>query len=194
MHPRTVATLSELEKAEWFRSVGVQDTQAADILHSWPEAVRSCSCDQWQDLLLEAANAYCMRLLEHSPSRYERWNIIVSSIKPIALDLVDRKLRCVVQEHSLPKVFVDTVQWDILHLCMEAEYADVYPPGFFASQGFWYVNGHFPCGWAGDFPRGNLVVYWTHFLIRLGLPSRQNAVVGIAVMVRSSPAPLRSAS
>jgi hypothetical protein len=69
------------------------------------------------------------------------------------------KTRAVAETHALPKVFEDTVQWDVLHLCMEAEYADVYPPGFFASQAYWYVAGRFPCGWEGKFPAGRLVVY-----------------------------------
>jgi len=65
----------------------------------------------------------------------------------------------VVRENDLPKAFEDTVQWDIIHLCMEAEYADVYPPGFYASQGYWYAKGHFPCGWQGEFPLGTRIIY-----------------------------------
>jgi hypothetical protein len=42
---------------------------------------------------------------------------------------------------------------------MEAEYADVCPPGFFTSIAHWYLNGHFPCGWWGAFPQGKLVIY-----------------------------------
>ena len=42
---------------------------------------------------------------------------------------------------------------------MEAEFADVYPPGFYASQAYWYVKGHFPCGWQGEFPNGTLIIY-----------------------------------
>jgi hypothetical protein len=56
-------------------------------------------------------------------------------------------------------VFENMVQWDILHVCMEAEYADVYPPGFYASQAYWYVKGHYPCGWQGEFPKGKLIIY-----------------------------------
>ena len=63
------------------------------------------------------------------------------------------------RENNLPKVFEDTVQWDILGVCMEAEYADIFQPGFYASQAYWYINGHFPCGWEGKFPNGKLIVY-----------------------------------
>jgi hypothetical protein len=75
------------------------------------------------------------------------------------MSFVREKIRDVRTAHNLPQAFEDTVQWDILHLCMEAEYADVYPPGFYASQAYWYANGHFPCGWHGQFPEGTLIVY-----------------------------------
>jgi hypothetical protein len=73
--------------------------------------------------------------------------------------LVLRKTKAVVEANHLPRGFVDTVQWDILRLCMEAEYADVFPPGFYASQAYWYMQGHFPCGWEGEFPQGRLTVF-----------------------------------
>ena len=56
MHPRTEATLEKLRQAEWFRCVGVHDTDAAEILSSWYEAVESCGSPEWEDLCLEAAN------------------------------------------------------------------------------------------------------------------------------------------
>jgi hypothetical protein len=62
-------------------------------------------------------------------------------------------------EEARPRTFEDAVQWDILNVCMEAEYADIYPPGFYASQAYWYVKGHFPCGWQGNFPEGKLIMY-----------------------------------
>lgn len=159
MHPRTQATVAKLEKVQWFRAVGQKDTEGAVVLSSWEEAIRSCSSDDWQDLLLEAANRYCEQLVVHSKERFRQWNTIVDELKPVVVSLVARKTKQVVRANQLPQVFVDTVNWDILHLVMEAEYADVYPPGFYASQAYWYVQGHFPCGWQGAFPDGKLVIY-----------------------------------
>ena len=159
MHQRTSATLEELKGLVWFRSVGVRDVETPEILSSWHEAIESCASIEWENLRLEAANQYCERLAERSPERFNQWNDIVLSLKPITRALVSEKTRQVIEENDLPKVFLDTVNWDILHLCMEAEYADVYPPGFFASQSFWYAKGHFPCGWKGEFPKGKLVIY-----------------------------------
>lgn len=159
MHPRTEATLERLKQERWFDRVGLHDTDAATVLSSWDEAIESCSSLDWENLCLEAANQYRDRIAERAPARLEKWNEIVDELKPITQALVREKTKDVITEYGLPKVFVDTVDWDILSLCMEGEYADVYPPGFYASQAYWYVNGRFPCGWIGEFPKGQLVIY-----------------------------------
>jgi hypothetical protein len=160
VHPRTIATLNELEKASWFSHVGKKDTRAAIVLSSWEEAGRYCASLEWQDLCLEALNQYRERLVEKSKERFLKWNEIVAEVKLITIPFVRRKIEPVVIEHKLPKDFEGVVQWDILGVCMEAEYADVYPPGFYASQAYWYVKGHFPCGWEGKFPKeGKLIIY-----------------------------------
>ncbi len=159
MHPRTQSTLDELDQAEWFRTVGVKGTQVADVLSSWTEAIDWCSSLEWENLLLEASNQYRERLVERSVERFRRWNDLVFELQPVTTALVREKTARVVEVTVLPKVFVDTVEWDVLGVCLEAEYADVYPPGFYAAQAYWYVADHFHCGWRGTFPEGRLVVY-----------------------------------
>ena len=81
-----------------------------------------------------------------------RWNDVVDAVKPVAQTLVREKTRDMIEAHNLPAVFIGTVDWDILHLRMEAEYADVYLPGLYACQAYWYVKGHVPCEYRGEFP------------------------------------------
>ena len=159
MRLTTKATLATLIQAQWFDTVGVHDTDSAIVLSSWGEAIESCSSPEWEDLCLEAANQYRERLLERSLERFRKWNEIVDEMKPLAQALVQEKCQQVVEENNLPQVFLDTVDWDIIGVLMEAEYADVYPPGYYASQAYWYVHGHFPCGWQGKFPKGKLIIY-----------------------------------
>lgn len=159
MKEQTLATLRKLEQADWFSAVGVIDTDAAIVLHSWKEAAESCSSPLWRDLLLEASNRYTEKLASRSKERFSHWNMIVREIKKITVPLVAIKTERVIAENKLPKTFQNTVNWDILHIAMESEYSDVYSPGFFASQGYWYVRGRFPCGWSGSFPNGKLIIY-----------------------------------
>lgn len=75
------------------------------------------------------------------------------------LELLRARVESVAEQHKLPEQFVTAVRWDVLHLYMESEYADVHPPGFFSAQACWYSVGHFPRGWDGDFPSGTRVIY-----------------------------------
>lgn len=87
------------------------------------------------------------------------WNGLVDEVKKIAQPLLSRKIAAVIRENNLPEIFNIQVNYDITNLCMESEYTDVCPPGFFTGIGDWYLKGHFPCGWWGIFPQGMLVIY-----------------------------------
>ena len=158
MNPRTLATLDQLEHANWFSNVGVRDTTTA-MLGSWQEAIECCGSLQSENLRIEASDRYRERLIERSKERFHLWNQIVNEVKVSSIPLVTRKIEGVERASGWPKVVKDIVQWDVLGACMEAEYADVYPPGFYASLSYWYVKGHFPCGWRGKFPAGSLIIY-----------------------------------
>jgi hypothetical protein len=159
MQPQTLSTIQQLSDSVWFSAVGVVDSQTVSFVNNWNEAIENCCSLEWEELCLEAVNQYCDRVAERAPERLEQWNLIVAEIKKISIPLVRKKIDDVVRENNLPQCFEDTVQWDVLHLCMEAEFSDVFPPGFYASQAFWYSKGHFPCGWRGNFPKGSLLVF-----------------------------------
>ncbi len=159
MNPSTIATLAELDALEWFTAVGKKDTMNAIVVSSWSEAIKHCRSPQWQDLLLEAHNQYFNQVRQRDKARASQWNTVVREVKQATVPLVERKTQAVIAANALPDIFLQTVQWDILHLGLEAEFADVYPPGFFASQAYWYLHGHFPCGWQGNFPDGMLIIY-----------------------------------
>jgi hypothetical protein len=159
LHERTLATLDKLRGVEWFSAVGKEVKGSFVNVHSWAEAVEWCGSDDWRDLQLEAANRYCEQLAKRSLERFRRWNVVALEVREVVIPFVENKTGAVIHANSLPKTFENSVRWDMIHLCMEAEFADVYPPGFFASQAYWYAEGHFPCGWEGKFPDGRLVLY-----------------------------------
>lgn len=159
MHSRTTAILEALDRAVWFSTVGVRDTEAVTVLSSWEQAVESCSSQEWEDLCLENANRLRRQVRRHSVDDFERWNDLVDQIKPTTEALVERKIADVVREHHLPKTFSDDIRWQILHICMETEYSDIVPPAFYMDLALWYLKGHFPCGWEDEYPDGRLIVY-----------------------------------
>jgi hypothetical protein len=163
MHQRTIATLKQLEDTTWFSQVGVQDAHNALILGSWMEALAHSTNLNWKNLRLQMGNNLSSRILKVSKERFRKWNEIVLELKQVTIPLVKERIESVVRENNLPKAFENAVQWDILHLCMESEYADICPPGFYAGLAYWYVKGHFPCGWDYNvlplLPKGRPIVY-----------------------------------
>lgn len=159
MQLQTRKILDELAHLAWFRNVGQHDIETMLIVASWHEAIESCRSLSWENLQLEAANQYRARLLECSKEHFKLWNAIVTDVKPLVESLVERKIAVVVDINKFDKVFVDSVKWDILHLAVETEYADICSPGFFTILAQCYRSGHFPCGWQGNYPDGRLVIY-----------------------------------
>lgn len=125
MNPRIRSTLQQLEDVEWFHAVGIVDTSNALVLQTWGDAVDHCRSSDWEDLCLEAANRFRERLARSSVERFCTWNDVIADIKPTVVEFVTEKTRSVVRANQLPRVFSATVEWDILHLCAEAEFADL---------------------------------------------------------------------
>ena len=159
MQQRTVDALAKLRRADWFRNVGVRDTQHADVLSSWQAAIESCASLDWENLGLDAANEYRARLRRTDPRALSTWNDAANSLRPLVLALVREKTRAVVEANQLPKVFTDNVNWDIMHYFLECEYGDICAPSFFAAKADWYLKGHFPCGWRGPLAGGRFLIY-----------------------------------
>jgi hypothetical protein len=160
MHPRTIATLDRLDETEWFTQVGLDDdVENACILTSWQKAIEYCAWIEWKNIRLEAANVLWEKLLLGPLDRFGLWNDTMAEVKEAAIPFAKRKIEAVVRENNLPPVFEQAVEWDIIHVCMEAEYADVVPPGFYANLCYWYTVGHFQCGWEGGFSDGRPIIY-----------------------------------
>ena len=159
MHSRTITTLDRLERASWFSRVGINEGSDVAVVRSWSDATHHCDSSAWEDLQGEALNQYRECIARRSRERLQFWNGLVDEVKEISQPLVGRKIAAAIRENNLPEIFSIQVNYDIIGVCMEAEFADVSPPGFFTSLGDWYVRGHFPCGWWGMFPQGRLVIY-----------------------------------
>ena len=104
----------------------------------------------------QAASGYSEQLSKVTFGRFRQWNSTVIAVKYDLEVTVFPRLRSFA---FLPNNVVDYIQWDLLHLCLESEFSNCLPAGFFAALSYWYQAGHFPCGWAGHFPDGRHKIY-----------------------------------
>jgi hypothetical protein len=159
MNSNTRMALEECLEGPWFLRVGKHDMPDVEVLGSWPEAIRHCSSPEWEHISRRTMARYQQLVMERSMDRYAKWLEVASEVRAVTRPFVSMKIEKVVRDHNLPQSFSTNVQWDILCLCMEAEYADVFPTSFYTAKGHYYANGHFPCGWQGDFPMGKFIIY-----------------------------------
>ena len=162
LKPVTLELIDKLMKTEWFAHVGEKiDDPSVFQISSWQEAVKYCRSRYSSNVQMEGKNLLTERLCFDFPDRYHKlWNETVAAVKLIIQPMIDRKTNELKTQLKLPKAFRDAIDWDVLCICMELEYSDLIPPRYFAERARWYLAGHFPCGWEGDFPvGGKLVVF-----------------------------------
>jgi hypothetical protein len=154
-----------LRPIEWFSQVG--DPMSLDLsmpteqVSSWPEAVGWCTDGVWQNVELSAQNQLTLWLHQHDHENYQKWNELVVQYKAAVVQpLTEEKLAPYQQARGLNSAVVSSVQWDILGALMENDYlGSGHRCFFFLELLAVYEAGHFPCGWRGEWPQGDLMVY-----------------------------------
>ena len=157
---QTLELLNQLDRFDWFTNVGGLLPSSVARAATWREAGAICKTKASSNVALAASNLLTERLYYDHPKRYHRvWNSLVLAINPIWRPLCEARMRPIQIANKLSEEFVHAVDWDIVGACMEIEYADLIPPRYFKDRLDWYLAGHFPCGWEGDFPEGRLIVF-----------------------------------
>lgn len=179
LKPSTIQLLDSFQYFDWFSSIG--KPIKADVIQprSLEEAFRYSESHEWDSAWNEKGNqlTHCVRR-SLGEEEFKQWNK-----KARALHELYKPIQ--VPEHVITrsKRFQVNLKSTYLGLGLEAEYADVcfgdlspemrmlydsylecypiyqQPKPFAATIAYWYMCGHFPCGWIGNYPRGKWVVY-----------------------------------
>jgi len=159
MNNSSLEFLSRLDAADWFSRIGDNDVEGAHVVSTWRELVRISKKTRWEDFLMERSNDVRRQLSAASKERYFKWNQVIVDINSTTDPLVSSKVSQVKLDNNLPEMFEATIRWEIMFACMEYECLDICPTGFFVRNAEWYIQGHCPCGWLGEFPQGGWAVY-----------------------------------
>jgi len=166
LRPFTQATFKQLEESQWFSHIGQglnnegKITVPVVILKSWSEAIQECQKDGWDLVLNESANNFREMLVKASKEEFRTWNDHVRMVKEISVPFVKSRFLDLQVKYGLPTCVEDTLRWIVTMTLVESEYYHILPTlGNHAKLAFWIVNGHFPCGWKGEFPNGNLIIF-----------------------------------
>ena len=159
------AFIQDLQRIDWFGACGqpVSRVQPFHIMPtgSWPEAIAHCSDQAWEDATLQASNRLSAFLHHHHHRDYQQWNALAAAAKTrIVAPLAATRWRPFAEANGLDEVLVDCVSWDVLGAAMEHAYRHCDGrPAFFLPLLQVYRAGHFPCGWSGQWPDGQLLAW-----------------------------------
>jgi hypothetical protein len=156
---------SRVKAIRWFARCGqpfdLDLSMNTERVTDWPTAIASCKDPMWENVELEAQNQLTLWLHANDRTEYIKWNDIVLGHKTSILNpLIEESITPFQVKHGLDIVLVHSVQWDILGALMENSYLGSGHKAFFFLEVLMvYEAGHFPCGWAGEWPQGSLKVF-----------------------------------
>lgn len=141
----------------WFGHIGEPLNDNVYVVRSWDEAVEHA--EDPEEIFLDVRNDYNLALRRVAPKRAERWNEVVDLVRQKIEMEIDARVGQIDIGEGPRKKLRDRIRWSILHACIEVEYADVLPTGFYRALSEWFRKGRVPCGWHGKYPDGSLVIY-----------------------------------
>lgn len=156
--------IDRIRSIKWFQNCGstVNNNVGYKIKYAntWESASDYFNHPTWEDTTLEARNELTSFLNKKYRNEYSKWNVLTREAKgflekEVMPEIVDFK-----EKNSLNETFVDCVKWDLLGAIMEQYfYKCKNRPTFFLHLLTIYEEGNFPCGWEGEYPKGELVIY-----------------------------------
>jgi hypothetical protein len=160
MNDTAAGLLKDLERSALFAQVGTPvESDSVLTVESWKEASKRCRAREAKYAWGEALNVLSDELRPKDLSRYRLWNEIASEARDKVKSLLMPQIERVSNAQKFGTFFANTVVGDFVGACIELAYADLVPPRFFAAITKWYLAGHWPCGWEGEYPEGRLIIF-----------------------------------
>jgi hypothetical protein len=171
MKQETQDFLRSLQGCDWFASVG-QPIASGDVIQvaSWKAAIDHSLNPETGENFLRARNELTMRIFQRSKKAYRSWGGWAAEVAPIIEGLVPAKLAEAMERSAELRIQLDdasgnyglilpSITGNIGFLCMNIEYGHVAKSQYFTRLAGLYLSGHFPCGWEGTYPQGQMAAY-----------------------------------
>ena len=150
MKDSTKQFIDALSRLDWFAQAGNASTLLKQFEYiDLKSAVISYRSDEWSNftLMLKNRNFGILRTLQWDRSL--AWNATVKEVRGML-----ESHTSLIQDSLIRVGFLGSdssgIEWDLLNIAMEVEFADVIVPSTFTTL-IWpiYTMGRIPCGWIG---------------------------------------------
>ncbi|WP_145522062.1 hypothetical protein [Yersinia aldovae] len=147
-----------LKTISWFSQVGNSLSNTDVILLNSKGFLQSIESIEWENTTLEARNEITGFLAKKYSVIYQEWNSLADDARNFVENII---IPSVPQINSIDMDLLFTnMKWELVNYLMEDAYKNkLRMPLFFSSLVSIYELGHIPCGWVGNWPKGQLVIY-----------------------------------
>ena len=156
-------TISELAvkrllKIQWFKNIG-HKTSLCNVRQvvNKNDFIDKISSIEWENTTLEARNKITGYLSKRYTREFQEWNVTATA----ASNIIDNEIVPIMEREIFrDSIVLDSLKWDLMAFLMENS-CRKYLKGelFFDCLISVYESGHFPCGWEGKWPQGQLIIY-----------------------------------
>lgn len=160
----TLAFYNILDEINWFSNVGIYMRSEFYRITSWRHALLILKSIESENALTESGNEISRRVPDEIFQ--DTWNETVEVIKEKFYGKLNQSIKNIgleikenISSEQLKEI-KDVIQWDILNYVLLCEYGEyVKKKGIYDLKKRIYIAGHYPCGWIGDYPEGQLAVF-----------------------------------
>jgi len=143
---------------DWFNQLGTPPLQANYISVDQNNFIKSIESIEWENATLEARNEITGFLSTKHKIIFQNWNFLADEAK----DFVENSIIPLIPsiDHIDMNIVLTNLKWDLVNYLIEDAYKDkLRMTLFFNNLLSIYESGHIPCGWDGQWPNGQLIVY-----------------------------------
>ncbi len=149
-----------IRRAPLLRHVGGSLTGNAAKCQSWSQLLELHDSIEWSNAYVSEANRIRRDIQRFSPAIYNRdWNNLIESQWP----WYDEIVRPVVSQRCPNQSCADAVNIDFRRLFTKVYLESVWKEHMMSFKHHewlqFFLQGHIPCGWEGDYPSGQLIVF-----------------------------------
>lgn len=152
------ASIEKLLRINWLSNSGkdssIPDTIRVKNINAFQINLES---EEWENVTLEARNNITGWLAKKHVNAFLEWNKLADAAAIIIESKIVPQIPLI---GGNQKALLSNIKWDLLNYLLEDAYSPLLNKSlFFMNLISIYEQGHMPCGWAGQWPQGELIIY-----------------------------------
>ncbi len=115
---------------------------------------------RWESTRYLARGDVTEYLSKNSPEAYNKnWNVLATEARNEILPKIEPVVLKKLLQFKIPESAYRSIRTDIINTLLVLSYRDYFTSELFENILSVYAQGFIPCGWDGEYPEGNLIVF-----------------------------------